>query len=428
MNRIEQIAFVALLGLLVFLGFNRHSKDNHQDYHSVLWSDAGGYHFYLPWVFRYDEIKQMNSEDSLRIVEVSGLGVNKREGRLFTKYPFGTALLKAPFYSIWHLIYSTRPVYDAPFQQSSIVSGVVYTWISLLLLFLLLKKLDVIRLYRWLMVALITFGTNLFYYSVDSPGFSHVYSFFAFTLLLWFWERARSHPSKQDALRLITIITLIGVIRPFNLLWVPFACLIVDSVLGHSQSATYRQVLQFLNYRNAWVLSVPSAFTMLQIFAWSKMHGSLLLDSYESESFTNWACPKVLEVLFSTNNGMILYAPIWGILLLGLLGGFFRSATLRWSLLLLSLTIYAYASWWNWQLGCSFGYRGVVELIPVFVIASTAWFRVPRSKAFTGIAITSCALLIAWNLKLTYTYDECWLEGNWDYQFFFDTMVFSGTR
>ncbi|MEQ9188720.1 MAG: hypothetical protein RLP15_13380 [Cryomorphaceae bacterium] len=428
MNRIEQIAFVALLGLLLFLGFNRHSKDNHKDYHSVLWSDAGGYHFYLPWVFRYDEIEHMSTEDSIRLVQVSGLGVKKREGRLFTKYPFGTALLKSPFYAIWHLIHSDRPVYAAPFQQSSIVSGVAYAWISLLLLFLLLKKLQVNRLYRWLMVALIAFGTNLFYYSVDSPGFSHVYSFFAFTLLLWFLESARSHPSKHDALRLIIAITLIGIIRPFNLLWVPFVFLIADSVLGHSLPATFRQFLQFLNYRNVWVLFIPLAFTLLQVFAWSKMHGSLLLDSYESESFTNWATPKFLEVLFSTDNGMILYTPIWGILLLGLVGGLYHSSALRWALLLFFITIYAYASWWNWQLGCSFGYRGVVELIPVFVLASTTWFSIPRSKAFTAIAIATCALLIVWNLKLTYTYDECWLEGKWDYQYFFDTIVFSGTR
>lgn len=428
MRRPDLIAFVLLLGLLLFLGFNRHSKDSHKDYHSVLWSDAGGYHFYLPLVFRRAELANMNSEDSLALEQVSGMGVKYRSGALSTKYPLGTALMKAPFYLVGHAFYSDSPLYSAPYQRSSIVSGVVYTWIGLLILFLLLKRFEVNRLHRWIIVLLIAFGTNVFYYTVDSPGFSHCYSFFAFTLLMWSWMNFRDHGRRGALTIVVCTITLVGILRPFNLLWVPFAIIIADSSLGYSTWSTVSRVIKELKFKNVWLVMIPLAFALLQIFAWSTMGGSLVVDSYGQESFANLTSPKILEVLFSTKNGMILYTPMWGVILIALIGTSHKNVSSRWALVLISFVIYAYASWWNWELGCAFGYRGVVELLPIFVVAMAVLIGKSKQSYLTHALVLSFVVLIVWNLKLTYTYDECWLYNTWDYQVFFDTLVFSGTR
>ena len=160
---------------------------------------------------------------------------------------------------------------------------------------------------------------------------------------------------------------------------------------------------------------------------WNYAFGESVSYAYGDEGFENLLSPKLISVWFSTNNGLLLYSPVWIVLLALLFKGVgkklnFNSSQL--SLFLFLAISLLFGSWWSWHFGCGFGHRAYIEFIaPIGVMA----FSNLKQNQIRKLIYLLIPFLI-YNLKLTYTYDECWLEGNWDYAFFFDTLVFSGTR
>ena len=102
-----------------------------------------------------------------------------------------------------------------------------------------------------------------------------------------------------------------------------------------------------------------------------------------------------LEVLFSTHNGVLLWAPIFFVGLIGLLLlhdrrlqvaavlGFFIELAMMGS----------QADWWG---GFAFGPRRFLVLLPVFAVGLAAMIRrLPRPAAIAG-----CVAMVSWNILL----------------------------
>ena len=418
--RWNALFLVLLLGLLIFLAFNRHSKDRFNDYHSVLWADASGYHVYLPLV-----LGEMPDSGLNELQASAGMGFHYEAGRVITKYPYGTALLQAPFYLIFKCLFPDDVAFAPSRHRSVILAGAVYLWLGLLLLFLTLKGF--VPWLRWLALLALLTGTNLYYYGVDSGGMSHVYSFFLFSLLIFLLHRDTYSALSIWAIAAVSALIIIA--RPINglpliVLLIMHLRVISSAFLGLSKASS--RLLAFL------LLLTVAAILTPQLMYWKYAYGSYFAYSYGEESFTNLLSPQVTAVLFSTNNGLLLYSPLWLVLVSACVFVLLRPGTKTWGwagLSLFLLITYLFASWWNWHFGCAFSHRCYVEFLPVMVIPFAMMLR-HLSRNRLGLVLTSLVLILfmSYSMKLTYTFDECWLGDHWDYARFSREMIFGKPR
>ncbi len=415
-----RIFWFLLLGILIFLGLNRHSKDKFNNYHSVVWADAAGYSAYLPFFFSdYFENASQNEIDS--ITSSTGNGFKVENGKMITKYSFGVSLFEWPAYAISIMIDSDKAPFNPLFQRLVIVLAALYGWLSLYLFASSLGRLQIEN--SWLYALVLLLATNVYYYVIDNSGMSHVYSFFTVNLLLWSLIRLKEN-GRFILLIFISIFVLLA-IRPVNLIFVPFLVLIG---LHLSKVSIQEFVNTAFQKGNIWfILLAAVLFAFPQLYYWNDAFGSPLAYSYGDESFENILSPRIVAVFFSTNNGLFLYNPIWLVFVGVLMCQLFDKERFYLSLktiLLFGVLTFVFASWWSWHFGCGFGHRAYVEFTaPIAMIAfyslrnmsliKQIWFFLP---------------FVLFNLKLIYSFDECWLEGDWEYQIFLDTLVTSKTR
>src|SRR5690554_5459863 len=87
---------LAFTALVIFLSFNRHSKSGYFNYHSEIWADKAGYYVYLPAAFKFN-FDSRQFPDSIQIKTGGGFELLQDQQKVVTKYPYGVALLQAPF-------------------------------------------------------------------------------------------------------------------------------------------------------------------------------------------------------------------------------------------------------------------------------------------------------------------------------------------
>lgn len=418
----KKLFFALFLPLLLFLSFNKHSKDEPGTYHSVIWSDAAGYYVYLPLFLIYDgDAEEMPEKIEERCGE--GFDVLEDEGKLHTKYPIGPAVLQAPFFLGAHAFAETLG-YEATgfswiYHAAIMIAGVFYAWAGCILLFRFLRRSFFKERESALLVAILLFGTHLFYYSIDAPGMSHVYSFFLFSSFLFLVPKILRSPTRGKAMLLGGIAAAILLCRPSNLIFLgaPF-------LMSFDSDPSFRDRMQRLNELR-WLLLPALAAALLclvpQSLYWHWLSDSPLIYSYGDEGFSNWDRPRILEVLFSTKNGLIPYTPLYLLILGGMGMMTLKGERNGWIHLgLFLLLTYIVASWWNWWFGCSFGGRNYVEYLAPFSIPLGYLLFRTRSKLLRTLLILSILLFVYANLELVYYYDDCYYGGIWDWQAYWD--------
>lgn len=105
-----------IFGLFLFLALNRHSHSKPFTYHSELWADKSGYNVYLPALFIYDFNSDNVPED---IINKTGHGffLDTVNHVIATKYPYGVALMQAPFWLLAHYASTVKDGYSIYYQK-----------------------------------------------------------------------------------------------------------------------------------------------------------------------------------------------------------------------------------------------------------------------------------------------------------------------
>lgn len=285
-----------------------------------------------------------------------------------------------------------------------------YLLLSFFLLFKILSQ-SFSKKTAFLSIAFLFAGTNLFYYSIQETGMSHVYSFFLFTLWIYqltFWEQLNKRPL-QYGFTSGLIVSLIIFVRPLNLLF-----LAASVFFGRD----FRQRLQAqLQWKFLWPLLIASVLIALPQFAyWKYLSGSFITDTYPGESFY-WLHPRIMEFLFSPNNGLLIYNPLVLLMFAGLALMIHRKVENGWLILITSLLlIYVSASWWSWHFGCGFAARNFVEYYVLLSFPLAYLIQYPKQKKVRFLFYFLLILFSVYNLKMVYSYGGCWFgEGNWDW-------------
>lgn len=365
----------------------------------IIKTDGRGYYVYLPAIFIYHDLNlgffqeiaqkkyyNKNTYFDYRVIS---------NGRIITKYFCGTALLHLPFFFVAHAIshiYGFEPDgYSPPYQVLISISALFYLLIGLVFL---RKILILYQINHWniaLTLLAMVFGTNIFYYTVNEPGMSHIYSFAVVSMFLYYGKLYFLKLNKNLVVTLALLFGIIVLIRPVNgliILTIPF--------LSGSYQNLKAGIIHTLRHKLIIFISIICFFSIIsiQFIIYRISTGSFIVDSYKNEGFL-FLNPHMIDILFSYKKGLFLYTPI---LFISLFGGYYLWKKNRFEcytvFIFLIVLTFVLSSWNNWWYGGSFSSRVFLEYIPLFAILMGIALGNFKQSSFKRIYITLVFLLI----------------------------------
>jgi hypothetical protein len=424
------IVVLCFTATTLFLTLNMHSKSGYFNYHSEIWSDKAGYYMYLPAALNFN-FNPENFPDSIDVKTGHGFFLDYDNQKVNTKYTYGIALLQTPFYIVSEIISNKS---DGPEGFTKVhhkmvnIAAVFYLLMSFMLLFKYLKVQFSTKIVLLILFS-IFFGTNLYYYSIDDTGMSHVYTFFLSCSYLFLLQKTNflSKSKLWEALLFGLICGLIILIRPTNaiLLCIYFFLNIENKEAISDRFKRLFQLKTFLPIVLGVIIIISP-----QLLYWNYLHGSFFVYSYGKEGF-NWMNPKLLNTWFSPNNGLFTYSPFYLIALGSLIYMIIKKVNNGMFLTILFIVVsYVLSSWWDWSFGCSFGARSFVDYLAVLCIPLAYTYQkiseLSKPKII-GIGFV-IFMLISFNMKMIYSYDDCFYsEKEWDWDSYIE-LVTSPTK
>jgi hypothetical protein len=413
-SRFKTVFWILLTALLIFLAFNRHSKTGIYYYRSQIYADKAGYYVYLPAAFIY-QFDARAFPDSVDIKTGNGFQLEHENNKVITKYFYGVSLMQAPFFLLAHWLAPSLGFeangFSLIYHWAIDLAALFYLLLSFILLYNILRKRFTEKTAFWSITFLFT-ATNLFYYSIQETGMAHVYSFFLFTAWIYqltFWEKLNKRPVLFGFSSGL-IAALIVFVRPLNLLF------LLISIFFN------RDYLQRIKAQMQWRFLMPFILVIIliavpQLAYWKYANGSFIANTYTGESFSNWLNPKIIELLFSPNNGLLLYNPLVLLLFFGLVLMIRQKQANAWLIsITVLLLIYASSSWWSWNFGCGFAARNFVEYYVLLSFPLAYIIQYPKQKKVQFLLYFLLTLFSIYNLKMVYSYGGCWFgTSNWDW-------------
>ena len=373
----------------------------------VINNDIVSYYSYLPATFIYKDL-------TFRFVDSLPVGFEGRiwyqttpSGDRVQKMTMGLSVLYAPFFFTAHLIAQITD-YDANgyseiYSMFLCFAGLFY---GLLGLFVLSKILltffdDKITALVILMVA---FGTNFFYYVTNEGEMSHSFSFFLFSLFFYFSLQWNKNQSIKNTIALGLTGGLIILVRPTNGI-----ALLVPILFGIYDLNTLKSACN-LYVKNWFKLLIIGLIIFLiflpQLLYWKYATGNFLFYSYGNEGFF-FSKPHIINGLFSYRKGWLVYTPIMLFALAGIPILFKKMKDFSIAItIFFILNIYIIFSWWSWWYGGGFGARPLIEsyvflAIPLAVFIDFMFKQLKPVKYLFGIFVF---LFLSLNLFQTWQY------------------------
>ena len=410
----KSTTILVLLVLTYILGAqgDKHYKYTSQNKHkhevgANISSDGGGYYAYLPQYliygtkhFEFANFIQAKYPTKKFFQGISPL----KEKQFHDKYFIGTAICISPFFYLTHLLTNLfdgdADGYSISYQFSVFAAALAFWLLGVLSLMKLLQKFQIARSSILLGIIGLTFGTNLNYYIVYDPSFSHVYTF---GLVAFFLLKVKNYvdtQTKKDLIWLFFLLGLITIIRPTNLLIV-----LIIPFFFSSLKQLWNQIQNiFFTQKWAVILGVLIYAFLIFLQFWNihSQHGIWQFNAYSTEGFDFLINPKIPEVLFGFRKGLFIYSPFLLLLFPGLWYLYKDNRfALIWFLIFTLIYIYVLAAWWCWYYGGSLGMRAMIDIYPVLIIPIVMVLQ-NANRFWKGILIVFTILMIQYNLILNY--------------------------
>jgi hypothetical protein len=294
--------------------------------------------------------------------------------------PIGAALLSTPAYAIALFANPTgQPIFGRSFTTAYVLASLLYGCLGICLSFVLATA--VTRSWRSALGALatITLASPLFYYMFLDPSYTHTFSEFVGSAFFLFWWRSGPNRGRLAWFGLGLVGGMMGMIR------------FQDGPLAAVALLDARKA----RWRAAFYLPGIVLGFLPQLLAEHVIFGSWLPARAPDVSSYSVLPGHYFDVLFSTHNGVLLWAPIFFVGMVGVLllhDRRLQAAALLGFLIELAM-MGSQADWWG---GFAFGPRRFLVLLPVFAVGMTAIIqRLPRPAAIAG-----CVAMVGWNILL----------------------------
>lgn len=340
-------------------------------------SDGRGYYAWLPAVFIYKDVN-FNFFDHVEVKastcggKVGGCLQDYRsctDGIPCNKYYPGTAVLMLPFFGLAHVI--TTVFTDLPANGYSwiyfaciAIAGVCYYAVGMSIVVRILEWLQLSGKQQMLVVLVLTFGSNVLYYAVDKPSYSHVYSFVQIAAFVYVSLLLSERVTAGRLLFLSFLTGLIFVTRPVNVSIVLFPLVLMWGRLGEM----FREVVG----RAVYLLSLLPVLLLpaLLLIVYKVATGSYWVYSYGSEGFS-FLSPHLVQYLFHYDNGILPYTPLVlvSFVLLWVVYIAANKRIIAAICVVVLVTVYVHCAWWCWWYGFSFGARPMLDFLPLVAVA-----------------------------------------------------------
>jgi hypothetical protein len=390
---------IALLIIaFVFIAFRFvHIKNNDVNgYNATSW-DALGYYMYLPSVFIYEDVKELQwlpQIDSTYHVTGGHMyqAIQLESGTYTNKYLCGVAVLQLPFFWLGHIIAGVQDYpqdgFSAPYQYSIMFGGIVWVLIGFWVLRKVLRyyfKEEIIAL----TILFLGLTSNLIQYSSIDGGMSHTYIFPLYALLLLQTIKWHERPSWKSAVLIGATIGLATISRPTELI------MLFIPLLWNTTEKTMRKRKWELvwNHKTHLIYCLAGGLIAMlpQFIYWYYTTGSVIYDVGSKWYFlTPW-----FRVLFGPEKGWFLYTPVAILMIAGFFlmkGQPYKRSILTFCL----LNIWIIISWSDWKYGASYSTRALVQSYPVFAFGLACTLAWTWNKKQLKLLLFGLLIFLTW--------------------------------
>jgi hypothetical protein len=339
-------------------------------------------------------------------------------GHLENHFTVGPGMLWSPFLIVAHAavmlartLGSHIPAngFSWPYRYAMAFGTGLYGFLGLFLSFRLARNY-VGPLWSFVATIAIWWASSLPVYMYFNPSWSHAHSAFVVALFLWYWDVTREHRSLAQWLVLGVIVGLMLDVYYANLMIV--SVLVVEAVTQYLEifRSGRSVVSSFLTlFTRHLLFSCVVCVVMLPTFLsrWI-VYGGPFKTGYLSIRDFLWKSPVFLDVLFSSNHGLLSWTPLAAFAILGLL--FFAISLPKIGVPFLSALVafYLFISYYpDWAGISSYGNRFFVSVTPLFILGLAYLLegiatRFVRRRAALGVFAGILACFVLWNLGLIY--------------------------
>ncbi|MFO8087638.1 MAG: hypothetical protein R6T91_07530 [Bacteroidales bacterium] len=407
-------AKIALIVVLIVIVISRATSPIKQ---TIGW-DFYGYYLYLPALFKYNDIglkdKSWINENNAKYNNTPyfyQLYKNQETGKTLIKYPVGQAVAYAPFYFIADVIAHQSGQHPAdgfskPYLLLTVIGGMFYSLLGLLLLYLLLIRLLPDKIAA-LTLLLIVFGTNYFWLMAFEGQLAHNVQLAWIAAFLLFTMRWFKSFRKQDAFFLGLFYGLAVITRPTAILLILIP-LFWNVYRFRDLKNRFRFVFKEKTTHLLLLVLGFLIFASFQMAYWKVTTGSFITYTYQNagEGF-DLLRPHTFDYLFSFRKGWLIYTPLIVFALAGLFTLRKTHKQLFPALLIFAVIyIWVLSSWTCWWYAGSFSQRSILQAYPVFAIGLGSFFVWIATKRFRWIIYGFMILFAGINLFMTWQYQN----------------------
>jgi hypothetical protein len=396
---------VWIIFLLVFIStYNIFNLKHWNEEDRVIIWDVVSYYGYLPATFIYGDVTLENPNDYYQKYDHTFWYNKTDEGVKVFKVSIGMAILYSPFFFISHLYtIATDGVasgFSPPYKFAICMSSLFYFLIGLIFLRKLLRYFYSENAVA-LTLLIIGIGTNLYYYVVIAVGYPHNYLFCLLAIIAYLIIKWYEKPNFKLSVILGILFGLMVLVRPTMLIVSLFALLYriysLDMLMERLRfyKKHFSQLFTVLLF--AFIIWIP------QFIYWKISIGDFLYYSYSEEGFF-FSDPQFLNALFSFRKGWLIYTPLMFFALVGLAMMFKKKEKIAIPISV-TVVIYFYVAtcWWDWWFGGSFGYRTMIDMLPLLAFGLAYFIQqmLKYKKVYKFSTLSFLFLLLAFNLFQT---------------------------
>jgi hypothetical protein len=391
----HRIAFLLLTILLLVQSF---SADLNNPYRKPISGDAQAYYAYLPAIFIYQDLdyKFVTAMQQKYYVAASSKSFLKDvNGEKVNKTFPGVSILYLPFFAAAHAISLVFGLpadgYAYTYQLCYLIGFWFYFLAGLIFFGKVLRELHFTQRITDLSLIAITLTTNIFFYTVYDQSVTHIYSFFLVNWSVFILLRLKKEFQLRNLALLISILALIGITRPTNILVIGVLFFFVHDF------GFYKLVFSRLfRIKNIFKIIFPSLLILsIPFILWKLQTGNWIVYSYGEEGF-DFSQPEILNFLFSYTKGWIIYTPIMLIILITGSILIFKQNRKQFfiGLAFFGIAIYIFSSWWCWYYGAGMSQRVMIDfyILPGF-FAAVIFQKISSKKMLTLSFISLFAFL-----------------------------------
>jgi hypothetical protein len=363
-------------------------------------------------ITHFESMQQPDIQAKIWTVRMPWLNGN----RLANYYPIGSAVLWSPFFLASHCIVLLANAvglsvsadgYSRPYILGSMFGSVVWAFAGLSIIYHIAAG-RFGRHTAGLATATIWLATPLVYYMYIHPSMSHANDVFVNALFILVWLTTRKKKTWGWWFALGLVAGLAAMVRTQNGLLLVFPCFELALLMVETLRKKIPMSVRCILGRGIALTGGAAAAFLPQMLVWKAVFGSYIVLNAQKASVGlgfDWTCRNILNVLISSDRGLLIWSPI---VVPGLFGIFLLSRSDRRFAAMLfcsfALQLYVVGSWAAWSGGVSFGQRFFLNSVPAFSIGLAALLAVVKKRVWPPALAIVCGVFTLWNLGLMAQY------------------------